>query len=110
MLEQKKNWIWIKWYKKPSSKRNSPTIIVSSQNKLLEVKVGKKYTLPTITAVDNQNNPIEVFIIVLDVDEKVHIVSDNKYTFTKKGTYEIMFYAKDSNGIVAFERYTVKAS
>ena len=83
---------------------------MSSQNKLLEVKVGKKYTLPTITAVDNLNNPIEVFIMVLDVDEKVHIVSDNKYTFTKKRTYEIIFNAKDSNGIVAFERYTVKAS
>lgn len=87
-----------------------PVITVPNSNKNVNVKVGKTYTLPKATAVDNNGQSVVVNVMVMDVDGKVQYSFDGKFKFEKKGTYVVMFYAEDSNGNIAIEHYTVKAS
>lgn len=84
-------------------------VITLSGTKISAAYVGQTYSLATATAVDNVDGNVNVVIMVMGTDSKMHLIKDAKFTFSSKGVYKVMYYAVDSFGNVAFESYDVVA-
>lgn len=80
--------------------------VITLSNVVTEAKVGQAYTLATATMTDN----VEVTgscKYILD-EYRVILVDGDTYTFTKNGTYTIVYYAVDDCDNYVMESYTVE--
>ena len=74
------------------------------------VKVGKTVTLPKFTATDNLDKSPFIALFVVDAHGRYHTVEQGaKYSFTEKGKYKIVLYARDEAMNTARQEYTITA-
>ena len=78
--------------------REKPILIVSNDGNA-SFKVNEEITIPSASATDNVDGNLKVYCLIIDGSgHRVCVESGTKYTFVKKGTYTLRYFAVDSTG------------
>lgn len=74
-----------------------------------KVKVGATIKLPKYTISDDRKDEVSVHVYIIAPDGTSATVTNGKYTVKAKGTYTIVYLAKDPNDNFVIYRFIVKA-
>ena len=74
-----------------------------------KVKVGATIKLPKYTISDDRKDEVSVYVYIIAPDGTSATVTNGKYTVKAKGTYTIVYLAKDPNDNFVIYRFIVKA-
>jgi len=74
-----------------------------------EAKVGTTLIIPTVSATDNMTETeIVCYALVRDPNMQYVVVEDNKITLDKKGTWLVVYYARDAEGNISTKEFSVQ--
>lgn len=87
----------------------APTITLSNSMPT-ETSVGKNFTIPSMTVVDDHTATEDIITYVYYVSPDANTVEIKDYSFTpdQKGLYMIIYFAQDSDGATAVKYYQVR--
>ena len=87
----------------------APTITLSNSMPT-ETSVGKKFTIPSMTVVDDHTAAEDIITYVYYVSPDANTVEIKDYSFTpdQKGLYMIIYFAQDSDGATSVKYYQVR--
>ena len=82
-----------------------PTLMINGNVKS-SYKVGEKITVPTAAAADYRGNELRVYIYIVDISGRYHILADG-YVFAEAGKYTVVYYAYDEFGNYAMQQFII---
>ena len=78
---------------------------------VLTAKVGDKISIPKVTVTDNLSTDLEVKVFVFNPDNGLRtLLTEDKFTVTVVGKYEISFMCIDDAGNLAFESFYINVT
>ena len=83
-------------------------IITTSDLSITEAKVGDVIDVPIVVATDNvAGKEIACYALVRNPDMQYAVVQDGKVKVDKKGTWLIIYYARDSEGNMTTKEFSI---